>query len=85
MLKEIVIGLSEFRVAQHDVCKGRALGKYAKTMFLSSDIRAKGILNLIHSDVCGPMLAVPLSGYHYLQPSKMTCPRRHGYTLEKQG
>jgi transposase InsO family protein len=47
------------------VCKGCALEKYSKTAFPSSDSRSKGILDLIHSDVCGPMSLVSLSGYEY--------------------
>jgi hypothetical protein len=41
------------------------LGKYAKTTFPSNDSRSKGILNLIHSDVCGPMSAVSIGGFSY--------------------
>lgn len=47
MLKDIVTGLREIRVKQHDVCKGCALGNYAKTTTPSSDTKAKGILELI--------------------------------------
>jgi transposase InsO family protein len=32
---------------------------------LSSDNRSKGILDLIHSDVCGPMTVASLNGYLY--------------------
>ena len=42
-----------------------ALGKYAKVAFSSNENRSKGILDLIHSDVGGPMLAVSLNGYYY--------------------
>ena len=41
------------------------MGKYTKTIFSSSDSRTRGILDLIHSDVCGPMSSVSLSGYEY--------------------
>jgi hypothetical protein len=47
------------------VCRGCALGKNAKRPFTSSDTRSKGTLDLIHSDVCGPMSAPSLSGYLY--------------------
>jgi hypothetical protein len=47
------------------VCKGCALGKYSKNAFPNSDNRSKGILDLIHSYVCGSMLATSFSGYHY--------------------
>ena len=36
-----------------------------KKPFSSSDNKAKEILDIIHSDVCGPMTATSLSGYVY--------------------
>jgi hypothetical protein len=44
------------------VCRGCALGKFTKVVFPSSDSRSAGILDLIHTDVCGPMSRVSLSG-----------------------
>ena len=41
------------------------MGKYTKTAFPSSDSRATGILDLIHSDLCGPMSSLSLRGYEY--------------------
>ena len=40
VLREAVTGLPKFSYDQHDVCKGCALGKYAKTTFPSSDSRS---------------------------------------------
>ena len=36
-----------------------------KNPFLSNDRRAKGVLDIVHSDVCGPMSALSLSEYIY--------------------
>ena len=36
-----------------------------KSPFPSSDSKAKEILDIIHSDACGPMSATSLSGYVY--------------------
>jgi hypothetical protein len=58
VLRESVDGIPTFSSYQHRVCKGCALGKYTKTVFPTSDNRSKGILDLIHSDVCGPMSVV---------------------------
>ena len=67
ILREIVTGVSEFITEHQEVCKGCALGKYAKTAFPSSDNRVTRILDLIHYDVCGPMSYVSLSGFeHYV-------------------
>ena len=58
VLREIVTGLPQFGIEHQEVCRGCALGKYTKTSFSSSDHRAAGILELVHSDVCGPMSTV---------------------------
>jgi hypothetical protein len=65
VLREMVTGVPDFSSAQHELSKGCALGKYTKTAFLSSDSRAVGILDLIHSDVCGPMSSASLTGFLY--------------------
>jgi hypothetical protein len=65
VLKEIMIGLPKLSTEYSDVCKGCALGKYAKTSFPSRDSRLKGALDLAHSDVCGPMSSISLTGCEY--------------------
>jgi transposase InsO family protein len=51
---------------EHDgVCIGCALGNNVKGTFSNSDSRSKGVLDLIHSDLCGPMTVDSLSGYLY--------------------
>jgi hypothetical protein len=54
-LREAITGLPKFIAKRHDPCKGFALGKYAQKPFPSSEHRSKGVLDLIHSDVCGLM------------------------------
>ena len=39
--------------------------KNIKKTFLSSERKAKGILEIIHYDVCGPISFSSLSGYVY--------------------
>jgi transposase InsO family protein len=65
VFKEIVTGLPELSTEHNDVCKGCALGKYTKTTFPSNDNRSKGVLDLVHSDVCGPMFSTSLTGCEY--------------------
>jgi transposase InsO family protein len=65
VLKEVVTGLLELSIEHNDVCKGFALGKYTKTTFPSSGNRSKGILDLVHSDVCEPMSSTSLIGCEY--------------------
>ena len=40
-------------------------GKNTKKTFPSSEIKEKGILEIIHSDVCGTMSSISLSRYVY--------------------
>jgi hypothetical protein len=61
-LREIVMSMPQFNVEHQEVCKGCALGKYTKTVFPSSDSRSSRVLDLIHTDVCGPMPCVSLGG-----------------------
>jgi transposase InsO family protein len=61
----MVTGLSEIHIEHDGVCRGCALDKNVKGSFSSSDSRSKGILDLIHTDVCGPMTVAYLSGYLY--------------------
>ena len=48
-----------------DVCKGCVLGKFAKASFPMSDTRSRGVLDLVHSNVCGPISMKSLRGYEY--------------------
>ena len=50
-----VDGLPEMHTKHEGVCKGCAKGKNTKNTFPSSERKAKGILEIIHSDACGPM------------------------------
>jgi hypothetical protein len=65
VLRRIVTSLPEFGAEHQGVCRGCALGKNAKAVFPSSDSRSKGILDLVHSDVCGTMSDPSSSGYLY--------------------
>ena len=64
-LGKMVTCLPEIQVQHNGVCRGCALGKNVKGSFLSSDNRSKGILDLVHLDLCGPMTVSSLSGYLY--------------------
>jgi hypothetical protein len=65
ILREIVTEVPDFSTEHQEVCKGCALENYTNTCFPSSDNRVACILDLIHSDVCGPMFSISLSGYEY--------------------
>jgi hypothetical protein len=64
-LREVVTGVPQISIEHQDVCRGCALGKFTKASFPSSDTRSTGILDLVHTDVCGSMTRRSLSGCEY--------------------
>lgn len=64
-LNSMVNGIPKLKKHHEGVCKGCALGKNVKRPFGSSASRSKEILDLIHSDVCGPMSTKSLRGHLY--------------------
>jgi hypothetical protein len=65
VVSKMVKGFPKIQVFHDGVCKRCAHRKNVKKPFPSSDSKTKGVLDLIHSDVCGPMSATSLSGYVY--------------------
>ena len=61
----MVIDMPEVSPKHDGICKRCALGKNTKKSFSRSKNRSKGILDLIHSDICGPMSSPSLSGCLY--------------------
>ena len=41
------------------------MGKTTKTLFYGTTERANDLLEIIHTDVCGPMSVEARGGYHY--------------------
>jgi hypothetical protein len=64
-LHNMVCGMPSISLSKNEICKGCMLGKNIKKAFPSSDNRAHGILDLVHSDVCGPMSSPSLIGCLY--------------------
>ena len=65
MLRDMTTGMPEFSTESSGVYRGCALGKHTKTAFPSNDSRSEGVLQLIHSNLCGPMSSTSLTGYEY--------------------
>ena len=61
----MVTGLQDLKIEHEGTCKGCARGKSIKNPFLKSETKTKGTLELIHSNVCGPMPSISLWGYEY--------------------
>ena len=65
MVRKIVSGLPHIQGKHEGICKGCAKENNVKTTFPSSERKAKGILEIVQSDVCGPMSSRSLSRYVY--------------------
>ena len=65
LARKVVEGLLEMQAKHEGVCKGCMKGKNTKKKFPSSESKAKGILDIIHSNVCSSMSSSSLSGYVY--------------------
>ena len=64
-VSKVVIGLPDPKIDHEWTCKGCAKGKNIKNLFLKSETNTKGTVELIHSDVCGPIPSTSLCGYEY--------------------
>jgi hypothetical protein len=61
---KVVTSLPELKVDHEGVCDGCTQGKNIKNPFQKRDNKV-GVLELIHSDVCGPMPSSSINGYVY--------------------
>jgi len=57
--------LPPFDFESFDTCEACLMGKMTKTPFTGHPERASELLEIIHSDVCGPMSTVARGGYFY--------------------
>ena len=65
LASKAIEGLPEIQTKHDGFCKGCAKGKNTNKTFSSSENKEKGILEIIHSNVCGPMSSSSLSEYVY--------------------
>jgi hypothetical protein len=61
----MVIGMPIFSFEHDSICRGCALGKNTKKAYPHSNRKTNGILDLIHSDLYGPMTAPSMNGCLY--------------------
>ena len=64
-MRKLVTGLSYLKMDYEGTFKGCARGKKIKNTFMKRETNTKGTLELIHSDVCGPIPSTSLSVYEY--------------------
>ena len=65
IVSKMVTGLPEIQVNHEGICKGCTQEKYVNQPFPSNDRKSKRALDIIHSDLCGPMLDTSVRGYVY--------------------
>ena len=65
LARKAVNNIPEIQTKHEGIYKGCVNRKNIKKTFPSSESKAKGILKVIHSKVCGPMSSSSLSGYVY--------------------
>jgi hypothetical protein len=64
-LREVVTRVPQISIEHQDFFIRCVLGKFSKASFPSSDSRSTGILDLVHTDVCGPMTRKSMSYCEY--------------------
>jgi hypothetical protein len=62
---KVVTGFPELKGDHKGICNGCAQRKNIKNLFMKRDNKTEGVLELIHSDVCGPMPSSSIRGYVY--------------------
>jgi hypothetical protein len=70
IVSKMVTVFPEIQVDHEGICKGCAQGKNVKKPFPSSDNKSKGVLDIIHSDVCTPGLLQRNYGTQRATPEK---------------
>ena len=62
-MEEMVTGLPKLNKDHPSICKGCALGKSTRSPFHDSTRKTNNVLELIHSNLCGPMSIPSLGGF----------------------
>jgi hypothetical protein len=75
-LQNMVTCMPVFSFEHASICRGFALGKNTKKSYPHSNRKTKGILDLIYSDLCGPMTAPSMNGCLYYIIFIVDCSRK---------
>jgi hypothetical protein len=57
--------LTSFDFESYETCEAYLLGKMTKTPFIDFPERASNLLELIYTDMCGPMSTTARGGFQY--------------------
>nr|GEU67387.1 retrovirus-related Pol polyprotein from transposon TNT 1-94 [Tanacetum cinerariifolium] len=65
--KDVVIGLPKLKYVKDQLCPSCEVSKAKRSSFRTKTVpSSKGRLNLIHMDLCGPMLVASINGKKYI-------------------
>jgi hypothetical protein len=64
-LQKMLTGMPVFPFDHDSICRGCALGKNTKKSYPHSNRKTNGILDLIHCDLCGPMISPSMNNCLY--------------------
>lgn len=64
-MEKMVTGLHKLNKDHSSICKGCAQGKNTESPFHDSTRKTNNVLELIHSNLCGPMFIPSLRGFWY--------------------
>nr|GEU76710.1 hypothetical protein [Tanacetum cinerariifolium] len=65
--KDIMIGLPKLKYVKDQLCSSCELSKAKRSLFKSKVVpSSKGMLNLLHMDLCGPMRVASINGKKYI-------------------
>ena len=64
-MRKVVTSLPDLKMDHEGTCKRCSRGKNIKNPFPKSETKTKGMLELIHFDVCGPIAYTYLRRYEY--------------------
>nr|GEV72028.1 integrase, catalytic region, zinc finger, CCHC-type, peptidase aspartic, catalytic [Tanacetum cinerariifolium] len=65
--KDVVIGLLKLKYVKDQLCSSCELSKAKRSSFKSKVVpSSKGMLNLLHMDLCGPMRVASINGKKYI-------------------
>ena len=76
---KVVTCLPYLNIDHEGTCKACARGNNIRNPFPKSETKTKGTLELIHSNVCGPMPSTSLVHMNIMPHLLMTIQERQGY------
>ncbi|GJZ92346.1 retrovirus-related pol polyprotein from transposon TNT 1-94 [Tanacetum coccineum] len=82
--KDVVIGLPKLKYVKDQLCSSCEVSKAKRSSFkLKTVPSSKGRLNLLYTDLCGPMRVASINGKKYIWPEFLTRHLMHSFFKEE--